>query len=179
MRLFHVSENENIGHFEPRHHETWPDLAPGVWVIGESHIRNYLLPRECPRVTFCAHESSSSEDVDKYLGGDMRKSVVAVEEAWVSCIHETGLFLYEFEPDGFEVFDEGAGYFRAERTVRPVAVHPMENLANEIELRGAEFRTLPSLWPLLDCVIPSTLQFSMIRMRNAAPREEVKPEYIH
>lgn len=172
MRLYHVSEEVGIEYFEPRAHKTWPDLAPGVWVIGGSHIRNYLLPRDCPRVTFYAHEDSSEEDIAAHLGGDRTRSVVAVEEAWVPRIHETSLCLYEFEPDGFEDFDSSAGYFRSERAVTPVAVHSMENLAGEIEVRGAEFRALPSLWPLFDLIVPSTLQFSMIRMCNAAPRPE-------
>ncbi len=172
MRLYHVSEDVGIEHFEPRAHKTWPDLEPGVWVIGGSHIRNYLLPRDCPRVTFCAHEDSSNEDVIAHLGGDRTKSVVAVEEAWLPRIREASLCLYEFEPDGFEVFDSGAGYYRSQRAVTPVAVHSMDDLANEIEVRGSEFRALPSLWPLFDLIVPSTLQFSMIRMRNAAPRTE-------
>jgi hypothetical protein len=39
--------------------------------------------------------------------------------------------------------------------------------------RGVEVRILPSLWSLHDAVAKSTLQFSMIRMRNARPRPSV------
>jgi hypothetical protein len=35
--------------------------------------------------------------------------------------------------------------------------------------RGVELRVLPTLWPLRDAVLESSLQFSMIRMRNATP----------
>jgi Family of unknown function (DUF6886) len=31
-------------------------------------------------------------------------------------------------------------------------------------------RVMPSLWQLHDAVVASTLQFSIIRMRNAQPR---------
>jgi Family of unknown function (DUF6886) len=31
-------------------------------------------------------------------------------------------------------------------------------------------RVMPTLWPLRDAVVASTLQFSIIRMRNAALR---------
>jgi hypothetical protein len=31
---------------------------------------------------------------------------------------------------------------------------------------------MPSLWPLYEAVIASTLEFSIIRWRNAAPRQE-------
>jgi hypothetical protein len=36
--------------------------------------------------------------------------------------------------------------------------------------RRVELRLMPNLWSLHDAVASSTLQFSMIRMRNAAPR---------
>jgi hypothetical protein len=35
---------------------------------------------------------------------------------------------------------------------------------------GVDFRVVPNLWPLRDAVAASTLQFSIIRMRNALPR---------
>jgi hypothetical protein len=36
--------------------------------------------------------------------------------------------------------------------------------------RGVELRVLPDLWSLRDAVIASTLEFSIIRWRNASPR---------
>jgi hypothetical protein len=42
--------------------------------------------------------------------------------------------------------------------------------ALEITRRGAEVRLVESLWPLHDAVAASTLEFSMIRMRNAKQR---------
>lgn len=53
-RLFHVSEDSGIEVFEPRPAALFPNLGPVVWAVAESHLVNYLLPRECPRVTFCA-----------------------------------------------------------------------------------------------------------------------------
>jgi len=40
----------------------------------------------------------------------------------------------------------------------------------ELTHRDVELRVTPSLWPLRDAVVASTLQFSLIRMRNATPR---------
>ena len=37
--------------------------------------------------------------------------------------------------------------------------------------RGVELRVLSSLWPLRDAVVASSLGFSIIRMRNAQPRD--------
>lgn len=36
--------------------------------------------------------------------------------------------------------------------------------------RGVELRILPNLWSLRDAVVESTLEFSIIRWRNALPR---------
>lgn len=58
MRLFHFSEEPDIGHFEPRPVRTpaarragqeWLN-GPLVWAIDEDHQRLYLFPRECPRI---------------------------------------------------------------------------------------------------------------------------------
>lgn len=174
-RLFHVSEEPGITSFEPRPHPTWPDLAPGVWVVAESHLRNYLLPRDCPRVTFYSLKTSLDGDVALYLDGNRDKCVVAVEQDWIERIQQTKLFLYEFEPSGFESFNVGAGYFRAEHPVEPQSVHEIGGLEKAIVSEGAEFRTLDNLWPLSDKIVTSSLQFSMIRMRNAKARPDGKP----
>ena len=50
--LFHVSEDAEIGRFDPRA-STLTDV-PVVWAIDDRRVRNYLLPRECPRVTYYA-----------------------------------------------------------------------------------------------------------------------------
>lgn len=175
MRLFHVSEEPGITAFEPRPHPTWPDLAPGVWVVAGTHLRNYLLPRDCPRVTFYSLENSLDRDVAMYLEGIRDKCVVAVEQDWIERIEQTRLYLYEFDPSGFESFNVGAGYFRAERPVEPESIKEIGNLEEAILREGAEFRTLDNLWPLSDKIVASTLQFSMIRMRNAKPRPDGKP----
>ena len=53
--LFHISEESDIARFEPR--ASGYPIPPGhlvVWAIDESRLCNYLLPRECPRVTYYA-----------------------------------------------------------------------------------------------------------------------------
>jgi hypothetical protein len=53
--LFHVSEDSGIERFEPRP-SRYAD-EPVVWAIDADRLRNYLLPRQCPRVTYYAgHE---------------------------------------------------------------------------------------------------------------------------
>ena len=50
--LFHISEESDIARFEPRASEYATGLV--VWAIDETRLCNYLLPRECPRVTYYA-----------------------------------------------------------------------------------------------------------------------------
>ncbi len=51
--LFHVSEESGIKRFEPRALEGGG--KPVVWAIDDARLRNYLVPRDCPRVTFYNH----------------------------------------------------------------------------------------------------------------------------
>lgn len=64
--------------------------------------------------------------------------------------------------------DEGAGYYVTADSVRPQGVRRVDDLLGEIAARrDVELRVTPSLWPLRDAVLASTLQYSFIRMRNA------------
>jgi hypothetical protein len=54
--------------------------------------------------------------------------------------------------------------------VAPAHVQVIDDPIAELLKRGVELRFVPNLWPLRDAVLASTLQFSIIRMRNALPR---------
>jgi hypothetical protein len=54
--------------------------------------------------------------------------------------------------------------------VVPSLVEVVDDLLAELLRRGVELRFVPNLWSLRDAVVSSTLQFSLIRMRNALPR---------
>ena len=166
--LFHVSEQAGIELFEPR----WSELAGQsvVWAIDADRLRNYLLPRECPRVTYYAGPQTATADVDKFLGKS--QAVVAVESAWYERIRSCHLFCYHLPPDSFECIDECAGYFVSSVPVAPARVEVLDDLIVQLLKRDVELRFVPNLWPLRDAVVASTLQFSVIRMRNAQPRVE-------
>ena len=57
--LFHISEEADIQKFEPRSSEYTAE--PVVWAIDTKRLRNYLLPRECPRETYYAVASTKRE----------------------------------------------------------------------------------------------------------------------
>jgi hypothetical protein len=172
-RLFHVSDRPGITHFTPRPVRAGHplnDLPPVVWAVEERMLHNYLLPRDCPRVTFYARHDSDPADVASLLGATAARYVVAVEMDWLDAIRNTNLWLYELRPMTFSVIDEGAGNWVSAEAVAPLAVERVDDLLAALARRDVELRFTPSLWPLYDKVVASSLQFSCIRMANAQPR---------
>jgi hypothetical protein len=169
--LYHVSEEPRIDVFEPRPPAPTAYLAERVvWAVDDGHLQNYLLPRDCPRVTFYALPGSDPRDVERLMGQTSARFVVAVESGWVQTILATRLFVYRLPPETFEPHDEGAGHYVSRVAVRPIEVTRIDDLLGALLLRDVELRITPSLWRLRDAVVASTLQFSCIRMRNALPR---------
>ncbi|MGA3068319.1 MAG: DUF6886 family protein [Tepidisphaeraceae bacterium] len=164
--LYHVSEESGIARFEPR---TAAGVEhPVVWAVNGERLRNYLLPRDCPRVTFFAGARTESADIERFLGTSA--AVVAFEAGWLERVRRTRLFCYHFAETSFECVDRNAGYFHSAEAVVPERVEVIEDLLFALGLRGVEIRVLPSLWELHDAVVGSSLSYSMIRMRNAGGR---------
>ncbi len=55
-------------------------------------------------------------------------------------------------------------------SVVPARIEIFDDPIAELLKRGVELRFVPSLWPLRDAVVASSLQYSLIRMHNALPR---------
>src|SRR5690606_2040289 len=96
-RLFHVSEEEGIKIFEPRFP---PSLDSGisdfvVWAIDEQHLPNYLVPRDCPRVTFRVTRQTSAADQRTFSNTSPIGHVVALEDGWRRRVENSRLFVYE------------------------------------------------------------------------------------
>ncbi|HYN84240.1 MAG TPA: hypothetical protein VER32_03240 [Pyrinomonadaceae bacterium] len=161
--LFHVSEEQGIERFEPRAAEGGGE--PVVWAVDGERLRNYLVPRECPRVTFYAGPGTSAEDAERFLGAS--PAVVAVEGGWLGRLRSCRLYCYHLPPETFECVDECAGYFVSREAAVPARVEVFDDLMTELLGRGVELRFVPNLWPLHDAVVASSLRFSCIRMRNA------------
>lgn len=170
-RLFHVSDRAGLARFEPR-----PPPSPDsgvtdsvVWAIEERLLANYLLPRDCPRVTFHSGPETSQADRTRFFDG-AGGHVVVIEAAWLSRVRPARLWLYEFPPDTFTLADACAGYQVSRQAIVPISASEVGDLPAAIAARGVEFRIAGSLWPLRDAVFASTLRFSFIRMRHARPR---------
>ena len=164
--LFHISEESGIERFEPRASEY--TSGPVVWAIDAGHLRNYLLPRDCPRVTYYAGHETTTTDVERFLGSS--PAVVAVESGWLEQLRSCRLYCYHLRSETFECIDECAGYFVSRVPVVPVHIEVFDDPMAELLKLGVELRFLPNLWPLRDAVVASSLQFSIIRMRNARQR---------
>ena len=80
MRLFHVSEEENIQLFEPRLPER-DDLNKSVglvWAIDEARLPNFLTPRDCPRVVYHVGKKTSDADIKKFFMSQTCSFAVAI-----------------------------------------------------------------------------------------------------
>ena len=168
MNLYHFSDDPTIAQFEPRPPTAHPGQPPLVWAIAETHAAHYSLPRDCPRVICWPDEQTTPADRARVLGVTNTK-VLAVERAWLRRIAEARLYQYWLPAETFVSFDTIAGYYVSRAAVMPLAVEPLDHLLERIATAGIEVRIMPSLWPLYHAVVNSTLQFSIIRMRNARP----------
>jgi hypothetical protein len=168
-RLFHVSEEAGIQIFEPRPSPSFfkAITGDGVFAIDGKLLHNYLLPRDCPRVTYYATPATADPDKEKFIGLSNATHVITIESGWYQRLKETTLYSYEFPADGFTVIDECAGYYISYKPVVPLSVTPVTDIIAELLSRNIELRFTPSLIRLADAVSKSTLNFSNIRMRNA------------
>jgi hypothetical protein len=170
--LFHVSEERGIERFEPRPVPSPDSGVEGlaVWAVDDAHLPNFLLPRDCPRVTFRVGANTTADDRAMFLPDKNTRHVVAVEARCYRRIASCRIFLYEMPLATFENAVAAAGYFISRVAVTPLRAIELSNPIDAILERGVELRFVPDLWPLRDEIVESSLEFSMIRMKNAAPR---------
>jgi hypothetical protein len=65
------------------------------------------------------------------------------------------------------LLDECAGYYVSYEPVIPLSVRPVNDLLAELAQRRTDVRFLETLRPLAEMITKSTLNYSLIRMRNA------------
>ena len=167
-RLFHISEDPGIAVFEPRPSPSNFEALTGdcVYAISGKLLHNYLLPRDCPRVTYYLNNVTTDEDKDKFFGASCADNVVIVESRWFQRILDTKLYCYEFSPVNFTLLDECAQYYVSYKPETPLSVTTINNAIHELLCRNIELRFTPSLIDIGNSVAVSGLNFSMIRMRN-------------
>jgi Family of unknown function (DUF6886) len=163
--LWHVSEDDSIGRFEPRR---WPEHALGeplVWAVDTRHLPLYWFPRQCPRATFWALPDTSAEDVACFLDGDRARRVHAIEGSWLERMHTACVVAYRLPEATFEPWDR---FWVSRQAVEPLELVDLGDLVRRHTEAAIELRVVPALLPLWDSVVASTLDYSGIRLRNAA-----------
>jgi hypothetical protein len=158
-----VSEDASIRRFEPHVAATSDRDEPLVWAVDTRYLPLYWFPRDCPRACFWADEKTTPEDA-ALLHGSSR--VHAVETGWVDRIRSTRVVAYRMPEETF--VHEGEGFWVAREAVEPLEVVELGDLLKRHEEARIELRALQSIRPLWDRVAASTLEFSGIRLRNAA-----------
>lgn len=154
--LWHVSEDPAIARFEPREGR--------VWAIDTRHLPLYWFPRDCPRATFWAVETTAGEDVGRFLGGDRDRRVHVIEPGWVERMPTTRVVAYRLPEATFEPWDR---FFVSAEPVEPVELVELGDLLERHAAAGIELRSDGALLELWNDVVSSTLDFSGIRLRNA------------
>lgn len=157
MRLLHFSEDPTIERFVP--------VDEFVWAMDEEHAPLYWFPRECPRATFWPDSEPTRAQL-ALLGG-RRRRVHAIEWAWLERVRRCELWVYDLEPSSF-VHREN-GMWVSESPVEPLGVAPVGDLLARHREARIELRLVDNLWPLWELVTSSGLNFSGVRLRNAAP----------
>lgn len=167
MELYHFSEEPDIGIFRPRPAAAFPQLPPVVFALDRERSPHYFFPRDCPRVIYWKADSTTEEDARTFLAHTTTDKIVVVESGWLERIRNTPLYVYTFAGDTFEMMDGSAGYYVSTQEVVPLKVEPVGDLLGKLLAEGVELRFAPSLYPIRDSVIASTMDFSIIRFRNA------------
>jgi Family of unknown function (DUF6886) len=166
LRLFHVSEEPSIRTFHPRPSPAWSSLPENVvWAVDEPHLPNYLLPRDCPRVTYRVSPATSADDRARFFVG-RTSHVVAIGADWLTRASKQILFVYELPVHSFHLLDASAGYWISRAAVEPTGVTEVRQPLAALINREVELRVVPQLQELREAVLRSTVDFSIIRMRR-------------
>jgi hypothetical protein len=170
VRLFHFSEDPNITLFRPHVAGTSLEQEPLVWAIDEAHAPSYWFPRDCPRACCWAGEKPVLEAGAALLGLGGARRLHAMEAGWLDRVRACQLYCYEFDPKPFTSKIREAGYWVANCAVAPATVTPVGDLLTRHVDAEIELRIVTNLWPLIDAIVASGLEFSIIRKVNAQAR---------
>ncbi len=84
QQIYHVSEDGKIETFKPRPSPSqFPNIHGNVVCgIDNQLLHHYLLPRDCPRVTYYAGLKTTEQDKIKFLGQSTADFVIAIKAKW-------------------------------------------------------------------------------------------------
>ena len=167
--LLHFSENPDIRVFVPHVPASAPHNPPMVWAVDEGHAPGFWFPRAAPRAT-CWSIGKPLTDIGRSLLGAHTRTH-AIETAWLDRMRACRMYVYRFDAKPFRVYDVPAGYFATTETIEPLSVAPVGDLLTLHAQANIALRVVPDLWPIIDAIVASGLEFSIIRKSNATPRD--------
>ena len=141
--LFHFSENPHLETFRPHHAKGREGGPPYVWATDAPHAPLYWFPRECPRITFWADESTTPEDRERFFGLGSAERVHVTEIGWLVRMRAAELYAYHFDPEPFELYPDPGGFWVARGTVVPLLCETVGDLLERHAEAGIELRFTP------------------------------------
>lgn len=166
--LYHFSEDPTIERFVPRAPLHRPEVKPQVWAIEAWTAPKYFFPRDCPRVCFWPGLTTGVDDYERFFVYVDARMVAAVEVAWLDRIRSALLYRYLLPAESFQPVPGEVGTYVSDQTVTPQKVEPVGDLLAALFAARVELRICQSLVALGTAIIGSTMDFSLIRMRNAS-----------
>jgi len=170
--VLHFSEDPGITRFVPHVAATAVRPEAYVWAVDAVLAPAYWFPRQCPRAMAWLVPGTTAADRDLVLGPGGGTRVHAIEYRWLDALQTVTLYAYRLPAAAFVPIGERRPHARvATEPVLPLGPpEPVGSLLRLHEEAGIQLRVLPNLWPFWDTVITTTLAWSGIRLRNAAPR---------
>ncbi|EZH74154.1 hypothetical protein ATO12_14880 [Aquimarina atlantica] len=169
LRLFHISEEENIEKFNPRiSKKQWNNKMLYVWAISEQKLHNYLLPRNCPRICINMGQSSILKELLPLEEIQNRKSIIIVPENWKSSIQNCILYKYQFKKQNFKLIDKIAGYYVSTKTESPIHKVKIKNCIKELDELNVELKIVDKIKMLKikEKIVENLEEFSIIKWSN-------------
>jgi hypothetical protein len=169
--VMHFSEDPTITRFVPHVAPTSAETEPYVWAVGHDRAPDYWFPRDTPRAMAWVEPHTTPADRDRIIGAGSGLRVHAVEYRALEQMRAVRLFGYRLPAAPFRPIGAAAHALVATEPVTPL--HPPEPVGDVFTAHlaaGIQLRVLPNLWPFWDQVVGSTLGYSGIRLRYAAPR---------
>ena len=168
--LLHFSEDPNIEVFRPHVPASSPDNPPMVWTVDAEHAPGFWFPRQAPRACCWSIGKPLSAIGRSLLGMGAGTRMHAVESVWLERMRACRMYVYRFDAAPFALYNADAGYYATKETVAPLSVEPAGDLLALHAAANVELRIVPNLWPVIDAIVASGLEFSIIRKANALPR---------
>ena len=172
FKLWHFSENPSLGRFSPQPIAADPQAPPLVWAVDTRHAPMFWFPRDCPRGCIWPTPKTTQPDLVRFFGQSAASRVHVTEAGWLRRLQSARLFAYELPVDEFRPHDEVGGYWIADQPVEAIDQQVIDDLLAKHADAGIELRITPSIWPFWRQVANSTVEFSGLRLRNAAPHPD-------